>query len=88
MHDERFTYVYRNNSQRNNMGIFINEYFIKLAVQKSYGHKRPKYLPKILSINLDYPNLARFLIFETLWAIQKHSMSENNITKINGICVW
>ena len=49
-----------------------------------------KYLLKVPYIILDYPNVSRFLIFGTLfWAGPKHcSMPENNIAKMNSICVW
>ena len=49
-----------------------------------------KYLPKIQYFILDYPNVTEFSIFKTVfWADQQHwPMSENNITKMNSICVW
>ena len=39
---------------------------------------------------LVYPNVTKILIFETVfWASLQHCpMSENNVTKVNGICVW
>ena len=38
----------------------------------------------------NYPNVAGFLIFKTVfWVGRQHCpMSENNTTKMNGICIW
>ena len=48
-----------------------------------------KYLLKAQYIILGYPNVARFLIFNTFFGAGcKHCpMSENNITKMNCICL-
>ena len=49
-----------------------------------------KYLLKLRYIILVYLNVTGFLIFETICLGRSKTlpMSENNITKINGICVW
>ena len=49
-----------------------------------------KYSHKILYFTKNYPSLAGFsILWIFVWANGKHcSMSENNITKVNSICLW